>query len=139
VSQRECGKGGVRGWSLSIDSRSPKFRGHQVRHVSTGTYDFVARFGVLEFIYNSFYQKNAFAGRLLVRPGASGHMLVQHYLYPMFDKGNTFLDSRYTLDDLHRTGATGPIKDDPKAEAKSKKKVREVSRLAGYLGGNKQK
>jgi hypothetical protein len=92
----------------------------------------------LEFIYNSFYPKNAFAGRLLVRPGASGHMLVQHYLDPMFDKGNTFLDSRYTLDDLHRTGQ---IKDDPKAEtyAKSKKKVREVSRLAGYLGGNKQK
>lgn len=72
-----------------------------------------------------------------MRPGAGGHMLVQHYLDPMFTwQNNTYLDSPYTLVDLHRSH---PLKADPKAvaDAKAKKKMRDVSRLAGYLHGKK--
>jgi hypothetical protein len=60
-------------------------------------------------------------------------MLVQHYLDPMFGDKNTYMNSRYTLDELHLKGAN---KDDLEAFAyakSAKKTVREMSRLCGYL------
>jgi hypothetical protein len=100
----------------------------------------MARFGVLEFVYNAFYPKNAFAGALFIWSGASRHMLVQHYLDPMFDEGNMFLESHYSVDDIHRTHSLAGV--DPDAElaetlSELRLKIRDVSRLAAYLHGDK--
>lgn len=60
-------------------------------------------------------------------------MLVQHYLDPMFN-GKTFLDSTYSLADVHRVGP--PLKDAvPDTLAALHYIVREASRLSDYLGG----
>ena len=92
--------------------------------------DFVARFGVLEFLPSEAEDpKNVYAGRLFRRPNASGHMFVQHYMDPMFGPGNQFLNSRVVVKQLRNPTKTEPV---PLGRT-----VREVSRLAAYLGGGK--
>jgi len=94
--------------------------------------DFVARFGVLEFLpFQATDRRNVYAGRLFTRPNASGHMFVQHYMDPMFGPGNQFLDSRVVVKQLRKPTETEPV---PPGQT-----VRELSRFAAYLAGGKPK
>jgi hypothetical protein len=94
--------------------------------------DFVSQFGVLEFLrFQSEFPLNVYAGRLFIRPNASGHLFVQHYLDPMFGPGNKFLDSRLEVKQLRPVESTEKV---PPGQT-----VKEVSRFAAYLGGGKPK
>lgn len=88
----------------------------------------MSRFGVLDFLpFQAEYPNNVYAGRLFVRPNASGHMLVQHYLDPMFGPGNVFLDTEVEVAHVRHEDSTEPV---PPGRT-----VRELSRFAAYLDG----
>jgi hypothetical protein len=88
----------------------------------------VSRFGVLDFLpFQSEYPQNVYAGRLFVKPKASGHMFVQHYLNPMFGPENSFLDADVEVAHVRSEELTEPV---PPGRT-----VRELSRLASYLDG----
>lgn len=74
---------------------------------------------------------NVYAGRLFQRPGETGHMFVQHYLDTMFGSHQDFLDTTMTTVQLRPTDET----EDPQHVAPPQQTVRQVSRLAKYLGG----
>jgi hypothetical protein len=84
---------------------------------------------VLEFLhFQSEFPLNVYAGRLFIRPNASGHLLVQPYMDPMFGPGNKFFDCGLEEKQLR------PVESMEKALPGQ---TVEVSRFAAYLGGGK--
>ena len=74
---------------------------------------------------------NVYAGRLFQRPGEVGHMFVQHYLDTMFGPQQDFLDTTMKTVQLRSLDET----ENPQHVAPPQQTVRQVSRLAKYLGG----
>ena len=74
---------------------------------------------------------NVYAGRLFERPGATGHMFVQHYLDTMFGPDQEFLDTTMKNQQLRPPSET----EDSQLVAPPQQTVREVSKLAKYLNG----
>jgi hypothetical protein len=107
-------------------------------------FDFVSLFGVLEFVPPSSSEDtmNRFAGRLFERVHHGGHMFVQHYLTNMFGKNkDEFLEQ--DMDASEEGGNRMALRPEMAerhqgiviAEGGRRKTVKEVSRLAQYLGG----
>jgi hypothetical protein len=83
---------------------------------------------VLDFLpFQAEYPDNVYAGRLFVKPKASGHIFVQHYLDPMFGRGIWFLDAEVEVNHVRSEKLTEPV---PPGRT-----VRELIRLAAYLEG----
>lgn len=105
------------------------------------TYDFVSNWGVLEYVRPvPAGTLNRFSGRLFERADKGGHMFVQHYLTNMFGVGKDDFLSQIMDDESGNRSASRPdITESAKdilAKPTGKKSVKEMSRLAGYLGGN---
>ena len=75
---------------------------------------------------------NRYAGRLFERPNQTGHMLVQHYLDKMFRSGQDFLDKPLVTQQFR---SPDKLVDLNGQGVGATQKVRELSRLAAYLGG----
>ncbi|KAI4159867.1 MAG: hypothetical protein LQ342_006195 [Letrouitia transgressa] len=136
---------------------------HYIRYIEhyCNEYDMVPRWGVLYSIKHLL--KNRYAGRVFVQLGASGHLLIQHYLDTLFplssvdfrsNKGsgksmsNKFLKSKVKVGENvwfqggentpHVNGALrgmSAFRDPRMAEETEGKTVKELSRLWMYLGG----
>jgi hypothetical protein len=104
-------------------------------------YDFVSRFGVLEFVPPDLSQDtlNRFSGRLFERTKHGGHMFVQHYLSNMFGTNKeAFLSQTMDADGGNRMNSRPEMAEKHHQilhEGTKEKTVREVSRLVHYLGG----
>ncbi|RPA82713.1 hypothetical protein BJ508DRAFT_317984 [Ascobolus immersus RN42] len=77
---------------------SPTSKGEEERLIThiehyANEYDFVARFGVLQFSSNP--PDNRYVGRVFTRKGKGGHLLNQHYLDYMFPIEDTRLDKDF--------------------------------------------
>jgi hypothetical protein len=104
-------------------------------------YDFVSRFGVLEFVPPDLSQDtlNRFSGRLFERMDHGGHMFVQHYLNNMFGTNKeAFLSQTMDADGGNRMNSRPEMAENHHEilhEGMREKTVREVCRLVHYLGG----